>query len=146
MRILVTGDRNWVCRDLTKSVIERLIARYGSDLVIVHGAATGVDTTFGDAARHAGLKVEPHEVTGVDWKYYGNRAEPLRNAKMVRLGADLCIAVHRDLARSLGTKDCAARAIAAGIPTYLIESDEGMPTRLESGDARLAQPRRESRH
>ncbi len=61
--------------------------------MIVHGAAAGVDTAFGDAAQRAGLSVEPHEVSGVDWKYYGKRAGPLRNAKMVRLGADLCIAV-----------------------------------------------------
>ncbi len=141
MRILVAGDRNWVCRDLAKSVIERLIARYGRDLVIVHGAATGVDTAFSDAARDAGLNVEPHEVTGVDWNYYGERAGPLRNAKMVQLGADLCIAVHRNLRASHGTKDCATRAIAAGIPTFIVGSDDGAPVRLDANDSRLAQRR-----
>ncbi len=141
MRILVTGDRNWACRELAKSVIERLIARYGRDLVIVHGAATGVDTAFSDAARDARLKVEPNEVTGVDWSYYGKRAGALRNAKMVQLGADLCIAVHRNLRASLGTTDCATRAIAAGIPSYIVESDDGAPVRLEANDSRLAQRR-----
>jgi hypothetical protein len=37
MRIIVTGDRFWVCNPLAAAILERLIARYGSDIVIVHG-------------------------------------------------------------------------------------------------------------
>jgi 4-hydroxy-3-methylbut-2-enyl diphosphate reductase IspH len=56
----------------------------------------------------------------------GERAGLLRNAKLIKLGADLCIVVHRNLSASVNAKDCAAQAIAAGIPTYLIESDEAV--------------------
>ena len=56
---------------------------------------------------------------------------------MVAAGAGLCIAVHRYVFNSKGTKDCANQAIAAGIPTYLIDGDEGKPKRLRKGDPRL---------
>src|SRR5262245_52005376 len=46
MRIIVTGDRNWYAPDLAEQVINRLILRYGPSLVIVHGAATGIDRSF----------------------------------------------------------------------------------------------------
>jgi hypothetical protein len=56
---------------------------------------------------------------------------------MIRAGAELCIAVHRFLANSRGTKDCVRQAIAAGIPTYLIDSEAALPRRLRGGDMRL---------
>ena len=37
MRILVTGDRHWHCDDLAEQVLNRLLARYGPGLTIVHG-------------------------------------------------------------------------------------------------------------
>jgi len=48
-----------------------------------------------------------------------------------------CVAFHRSLAWSRGTKDCVRRAIEAGIPTYLVDSDQVQPQRLEAGDLRL---------
>ena len=131
MRILIAGDHEWRCTDLAERVIRRLIARYGTQLVIVHGFNSGVDTAFEDAAQAAHVATEAYAITGVERNYYGERAGPLRNASMVKLGADLCIVVHRNLGASVNTKDCAAQAIAAGIPTYLIESDDGVP--VEAG-------------
>jgi YspA, cpYpsA-related SLOG family len=55
MRILITGDRFWQCHVLASGVLRRLIDRYGIDLVIVHGDATGVDESFGTAAKGLGL-------------------------------------------------------------------------------------------
>ncbi|MGO9809461.1 MAG: hypothetical protein ACLP53_01445 [Isosphaeraceae bacterium] len=46
---------------------------------------------------------------------------------MVRAHAELCIVVHRLLAASRGVKDGARQSIAARIPTYRINSDEGRP-------------------
>ena len=51
--------------------------------------------------------------------------------------AGLCIAVPRFLPGSKGTKDCARRAIAAGIPTYLIDSERAVTKRLKADDPRL---------
>jgi hypothetical protein len=56
---------------------------------------------------------------------------------MVAKGAGLCIAVHRFLMNSKGTKDCVLQAIAAGIPTWLIDSEDGEPVRLRADDPRL---------
>jgi hypothetical protein len=49
----------------------------------------------------------------------------------------MCVAVHSSLTRSEKTKDCARQAIAAGIPTYLIIADDGVPRRLLADDVRL---------
>jgi hypothetical protein len=36
-----------------------------------------------------------------------------------------------------GTKDLARQALAAGMPTYLIENEQVVPRRLKKGDSRL---------
>lgn len=137
MRILITGCRFWKCHNLAYGVLQRLMARYGPDLVIVHGGAAGVDDAFDLAAKGLGLAVEPHPVTDQEWDRLGKSAGPRRNTKMVALGADLCIAVHKFIPGSKGTRDCATKAIAAGIPTYLIDSEEAKPKRLRPNDPRL---------
>jgi acetylglutamate kinase len=60
MRILVTGDRHWRCDDLAEQIVNRLLARYGPDLVIVHGGAAGVDNAFSKACEKLGVVAEPH--------------------------------------------------------------------------------------
>jgi hypothetical protein len=135
MRILITGERHWTCYELAEAVLNRLVARYGPNLVIVHGGACGVDNSFNLACREARITVEPHLA---DWKGLGNVAGPDRNREMVQAGADLCIALHRTLASSKGTKDCIRQALAAGIPVYLIDSEEADPKRITLGDWRLA--------
>lgn len=126
MRVLVTGCRHWRPDALAAEVIGRLLDRYGVPLVIVHGNAPGVDATFRDVAD--AMLAPDTEAHAADWDHYGRGAGPRRNAEMVALGADLCLAIHRDIRSSLGTRDCARRAIEAGIPTYLIDSD-AIPSR-----------------
>jgi hypothetical protein len=72
------------------------------------------------------------------WRVLGKLAGPARNREMVESGADLCIALHRTLATSKGTKDCVRQALAAGIPVYLIEDDSVTPRRVQADDPRLA--------
>jgi hypothetical protein len=134
MRILITGDRSWACHKLATTILDRLIARYGPDLVIVHGDATGVDESFGTAAKGLGLSVEAH---AAEWDRQGPAAGPIRNAEMMRAGADLCVALHRSISASKGTKDCVRKALAARIPLYLIDSDKAVPRRLKPGDEQL---------
>jgi hypothetical protein len=85
--------------------------------------------------RGLGVSVEPYLA---DWKGLGNVAGPKRNVEMVRSGIDLCLAFHRSLETSKGTKVCVKQALAADVPTYLIESDRGIPRRLEAGEKGLA--------
>jgi hypothetical protein len=150
MRVFVTGDRHWYAPELAAEVVKRLLVRNGPDLVIVHGAAPGIDWSFTQACGNLGLKVEVHparwdllDVPGAvvrvnkDGLRYNANAGPIRNAEMVAAGAGMCVAFHRFLRQSRGTKDCVRRAIAAGIPTYLIDSKAARPWRLRAGDARL---------
>ncbi len=62
----------------------------------------------------------------------------MRDREMVKAGADLCIALHRSIETSKGTKDCVRQALAAGIPVYLIEDDQAIPRRVQAGGYRLA--------
>ena len=112
-----------------------MLARYGPDMVIIHGGACGVDEAFAKACGKLGVVAEPHRA---DWKGLGNVAGPARNRAIVRSGADMCIAVHGSLATSKGTKDCVRQALAAGIPVFLIEDDRAIPSRIRGGDKRLA--------
>jgi hypothetical protein len=95
MRIIITGDRFWACHKLAANILHRLVKRYGPDIVIVHGGATGVDESFETACKGLGIKAKAHPVSDEEWRRLGKRAGPLRNGRMVADGADLCIAVHR---------------------------------------------------
>jgi YspA, cpYpsA-related SLOG family len=134
MRILVSGDRHWRCDELAKQVLNRLLARYGLDLIIVHGDAPGVDQSVAVACRELDVVAEAHVA---DWYRLGNIAGPNRNREMVEAGADLCIAHHRSIETSKGTKDCVRQALAAGIPVYLIDDDDAIPKRMQAEDNRL---------
>jgi hypothetical protein len=48
-RILAVGDRNWHCPDSAEKIVGRLLARYGADLLIVHGGESGVDEAVATA-------------------------------------------------------------------------------------------------
>jgi hypothetical protein len=129
MRINVAGDRHWAAIDLAEDILNRLLVKYGPNLVIVNGGAPGVDNAFAEAFRGLGVVAESHLA---HWKGLGNIAGPARNREMVESGADMCIAVHGSLATSNGTKDCVRRAFEAGVPTYLVDCDDGIPKRLKS--------------
>lgn len=82
--------------------------------VLVHGGARGADTIAAqEFVELFGLRgtVEVHEA---EWVTYGRYAGPRRNAEMVALGADVCLAFP--LGASHGTRGCMALAEAAGIP------------------------------
>jgi hypothetical protein len=129
VRVIVTGDRRWHCLEVAGVVVNRLLARYGVGLVVVHGAAPGVDSAFAEACDDLGVVHESHPA---DWDRFGKAAGPIRNEQMVAAGAALCVAVHRDLTGSRGTRHCVGRCLAAGIPVWLIDSDRVTPKRVAS--------------
>ncbi|WP_165252000.1 SLOG family protein [Paludisphaera soli] len=150
MRILITGDRAWYDPETAESVFGRLIVRHGAGFRIVHGGASGIDRSFAEACGELGIEQEVHparweelDAPGAllkqdrNGRQYVANAGAIRNAEMVAAGAAMCIAFHRDLARSKGTRDCARRAIQAGIPTYLVEDERAEPVRVRAGDRRL---------
>jgi hypothetical protein len=122
-RVLVTGSRDWPTPDVVWSALNdtRLEAfAEGQPLVVVHGACPrGADqhaAAWAAVARQitAGVVEEPHPA---DWRPGGTldrSAGFRRNAHMVQLGADLCLAFIRDSSR--GASHTARLADTAGIP------------------------------
>lgn len=119
LRILVTGSRNWTDRDAIWAAIRAAGLRaevHPQETTVVHGAAPGADTLAADVAREFGCDVEAHPA---DWETHGKAAGPIRNAAMVALGADVCLAFLHGSSR--GTRNCMALAEKAGIPVIVTE-------------------------
>jgi hypothetical protein len=114
--------------------LQRLIARHGPDLVIVHGCDSGVDESFSRACKSLGIAVEARVA---NWRQTGVPTVGARNRELIKDGADLCIALHRSIAASQRTKNCVRQAIQAGIPTFLIADDRAIPSRMRARDPRL---------
>jgi hypothetical protein len=134
LRILVTGSREWTDRDTLRDALMRAIADLCppgagpsshplSGMTLVHGAARGLDTLAAEQAEFWGMQVEAHPA---DWARHGRAAGPIRNAAMVALGADVCLAFP--IGASPGTRGCIAVAERAGIPVVV---HEGAPTGQE---------------
>lgn len=122
LRILVTGTRHagpqagaqLIAAVLFQSVEVARVA--GRDPVIVHGAARGVDRLAHSWAERFGVRIEQHPA---DWDAHGRSAGMRRNAEMVKLGAEVCLAFPLIGADSNGTWDCIRRAGRAGIPVRI---------------------------
>ncbi len=151
MRVIVTGDRARSAPELAEQIVSRLLIRFGPGLVIVHGAATGIDRSFAEVCGELGVEQEAHPARCEELDHpealirydkrntpYNTNAGPIRNGETVKAGAEMCVAVHRNLGGSKGTLDYVRRATRAGIPTHLIESEEATPRRLSDADSRVA--------
>lgn len=130
MRILVTGSRDWtdwltVAFALFDEAIKSSLVVY-DPVTVVHGACpTGADEIADDVATEllpfmetVPILVERHPA---DWEQHGKRAGFLRNAEMVNLGADVCLAFIRN--GSKGASMTADLAEKAGVPTrrYVVD-------------------------
>jgi hypothetical protein len=134
MRVVVTGDTGWECRDLASRVLRRLGARYGPDIVIIHGNEPGIDSSFAAAAKETGVTADMRviERNGMCFPTFG-----ARNREPFMGGADMCIAVHTRFETCTRTLDCVNQALQAGKPTYGIENVHAIPRRITRGDVRI---------
>jgi hypothetical protein len=116
-KVLITGDRNGVEGGIIFDVISELCQTH-DDLVIVHGAARGVDLAAEAACKT--LQV-PYFGFPARWKRYGNPAGPIRNRFMLTSNPDIALglAFHDNIKESTGTKDMVKCMIKAGIPVRL---------------------------
>lgn len=128
MRILVTGSRDWTDRFAVyralNAVCDEFALNYPPDeygntmpdperITVVHGACPiGADLWADEWCIGSNFLAERHPA---DWQRYGKRAGFVRNAEMVNLGADLCLAFIRNHSR--GATMTADLAEKAGIPT-----------------------------
>lgn len=114
LRILVTGSRDWKDRDaIRRALIEAARDVPAGSVTVVHGAARGADSIADEVANGLGMQVEDHPVTPSDWRRVGKGAGHVRNAEMVRLGADVVLAFP--LGESRGTRGCMQLATEAGL-------------------------------
>lgn len=117
-RVLVTGSRDWdnpkAVRDALWNTLISIPAN--RQPVVVHGdCPTGADhtakmwvRTYGNVF---GAREEAHPA---NWNEHGKAAGPIRNAHMVSLGADICLAFIRNGSR--GASHTVTLAEQAGIP------------------------------
>jgi hypothetical protein len=117
MRILVTGSRDW--DDIATVLNALIVASNGQPVTVVHGACpTGADKIADDLCAAFRVPAERHPA---DWGKYGKRAGFVRNAEMVALGADVCLAFIRN--GSKGATMTADLAERAGIRTVRFTVD-----------------------
>lgn len=110
-RVLVTGSRDWEDVARIRGVLAQMIEP-NNCLTIVHGACpTGADAIADAWAQRFSFINERHPA---DWARYGKAAGFRRNAEMVALGADVCLAFIRN--GSKGASHTADLAEKAGIP------------------------------
>ena len=121
-RILVTGWRHWPGE--YAHVIHEALVRTAAladpgrrPIIVVQGECEygGVDLWANEWAVHTtDAEPEPHPAKRDS---QGRILGPARNARMVALGADVCLAFPGPGSR--GTMDCIRKAKAAGIPTMI---------------------------
>lgn len=135
MRVLVTGSQLWTDRTLIyeelTALLEELCRDTDSEYVfeLVHGHCPNGADAFADdwgrimKADGFPIVIERHPA---DWTGPRKRgAGYARNAEMVKLGADLCLAFIQD--KSSGSTHCSDLAKAAGIETVIFRRETHMP-------------------
>jgi hypothetical protein len=120
VRILVTGSRDWDDEAGVRAALTELTAGQPGPHVVVHGACpTGGDALADRIAADLGLPVERHPA---DWRRFGRSAGYRRNAAMVALGADVCLAFIRDSSPGASMTACLAEEARIPVRRFLSTS------------------------
>ena len=112
MKVLVTGDRNWIDREAIRFCLSKL-QQQGYDS-LVEGGARGADTI----AHEEALKLHYRSIEHfpAQWNRYGRAAGPIRNRTMLdQSKPNLVVYFHHNLAESKGTRDMVNYAISCRI-------------------------------
>lgn len=117
--LIVTGSRALKDHKVVWNVLNMRLKIWGP-FSLRHGACrTGADHYAHEwwvlVGRDVGCDEERYPP---DWTRHGNAAGPMRNAEMVRDGADEAVAFFEPGEGNKGTLDCVGKAQAAGIPTF----------------------------
>ncbi|RKS68079.1 uncharacterized protein DUF2493 [Actinomadura pelletieri DSM 43383] len=128
-RVLVCGGRTYRSTATVHEVLDRLLKRYGTRLVVIEGADKGAD----EAAHHwcelRGLGADRHLCQPVNWEREKQvrprswrAAGPERNTRMLSEEPQLVVAFHtwfRPGTGTGGTVDMTLKAVLAGVPVWL---------------------------
>lgn len=120
MRILVTGSRDWDDEDCIYDALHPYLS--GVDHTLVSGACPKGADEIASMIWLANAYKPSLEEHPADWNRFGKRAGFLRNAEMVNLGADVCLAFIKN--GSKGATMTADLAEKAGIPVRRFVVDE----------------------
>jgi hypothetical protein len=124
LRVLLTGDRAWVDREVVREVLG--LFPPGTE-ILVGDCPTGLDRMALGLACEMGMR---RRTFAADWHLHGLAAGPLRNKAMLDARPDMVVAFHRDLKRSKGTKDCVNQAVRRGLPIHLVDGRDPLVKRL----------------
>ena len=130
-RVLVTGSRAWTDEE---AIADALAGHWhdGNALLVTGACPRGADEIAERIWRSRGGLVERHPA---DW-HTGRDAGMRRNAAMVALGADVCLAFIRD--GSPGATHAALLAEQAGIPVRRFQAGATMPKHRPGRSCRRA--------
>lgn len=121
-RVLVTGSRSWDDEGVIQYALSEILF-HNKTMILVHGdCPRGADRLADEwAAQRNQFPARPVTVERhpAEWERDGRSAGFRRNAEMVKLGADLCLAFIVDASR--GASHTADLAEKAGIPTRRYE-------------------------
>lgn len=138
MRVLVTGSRNWTDHGLIWDHLYQILGEHGQ-FTLVHGdCPTGADNFADTWGYKLGFdETDNLERHPADWNGPRKRgAGYARNAEMVNLGADICLAYILD--ESDGATHCSKLAEKAGIETRYYRRTSVTGNTLEVKRAALA--------
>jgi hypothetical protein len=119
-KVLMFGDRNWTNSAAIRREIQKLIAKHGTQrLLIIEGECTkgGADLIARVEAERANVHVARVHALG-STRYNG--AGPQRNTIMRLLEPDEGIGFHPDIKKSKGTRNMAKQLDDAGIPYRIV--------------------------
>lgn len=118
-RLLITGSRDWDDREAIAEALTPYIASDPAAILVSGACPTGSDRMCEEFWQSAGGVVELHPA---DWNLHGKSAGFKRNAEMVALGANACVAFIRNGSR--GASHTAALAEKAGIKTRRVTKND----------------------
>jgi hypothetical protein len=117
-KVVMFGDRFWDNDAAVAKVIKKLLAKYGTDdLLIIEGGAGGADTASANLARKSSIHVA--EVKAL-WDTRHRSAGPQRNDVMAALEPDEAFCFHPDLSKSKGSADMKRKLDKLGIKVTVI--------------------------
>ena len=118
MRVLVCGGRDYKDEYLVYKTLDAVLAKYGDDLVIIHGSAPGADEL---AEKWAKSRQVEYIGIPAKWKAKGRGAGPIRNKLMRdKYAPKACIAFPGEN----GTKGMVGLMREIGIEPWLVGWDE----------------------
>ena len=116
-RILFFGSRPGPGADPTylqarvRAAVPACVEKYGTEWILIHGGARGVDRWAAEEARAFGVHCAQVDAL---WDFHGKRAGPIRNSAMLALAPHGAFGVWDGQSR--GTAHMGSCCIQAGIP------------------------------